>query len=128
MSSDDSNDEQPNTTTKGGGAGYSSEDVHQSRSKGSQEKQVYLQRDERSDRARMEKRMQNLEDNLYKLEESNKKLKAELKATKQSTNKTTKGEIWIANDWTGEEANLADKITEFCKDFLFPCYKFLKNG
>ncbi len=23
---------------------------------------------------------------------------------------------------------MADKITEFCKDFLFPCYKFLKNG
>jgi hypothetical protein len=23
---------------------------------------------------------------------------------------------------------LADKVMEFCKDFLFPCYKFLKDG
>jgi hypothetical protein len=72
--------------------------------------------------------MQTLEDKLYELEESNKKLKAKLMATKQSTNKSTKGDIRNTNDWTGEEAQLADKITEFCKDFLFPCYKFLKDG
>ncbi len=63
--------------------------------------------------------MRTLEDKLYELEESNKKLKAKLLATKRSTNKSTKGEIRNANDWTGEEAQLADKITEFCKDFLF---------
>jgi hypothetical protein len=72
--------------------------------------------------------MRTLQDRLYELEESNKKLKAKLMATKQSTNKSTKGEICNANDWTGEEAHLADKITEFCKDFLFPRYKFLKDG
>ncbi len=72
--------------------------------------------------------MQTLEDILYELEESNKKLKAKLMATKRSTNKSTKGKIRNANDWTGEEAHLADKITEFCKDFLFPRYKFLKDG
>jgi hypothetical protein len=38
-----------------------------------------------------------------------------------------KGDIRNANDWTGEEANLADKVMEFCKDFLFPHYKFLKD-
>jgi hypothetical protein len=72
--------------------------------------------------------MRTLEDKLYELEESNKKLKVKLMATKQSTNKSTKGKIRNANDWLGEEATLADKISEFCKDFLFSCYKFLKDG
>ncbi len=71
--------------------------------------------------------MQELEDKLYKLEENNKKLKAELKVSKKSNSISTKGDIWNANDWTGEEANLADKVIEFYKDFLFPCYKFLKD-
>ena len=75
------------------------EDIHQKRSKDSQGKQASLHRDERNDRARMEKRMRTLEDKLYELEESSKKLKAKLMATKQSTNKSTKGEIRNANDW-----------------------------
>jgi hypothetical protein len=128
MISDDSKDKQTNAKKKWGEGGYSSEDVHQKRSKDSQGKQAYSRRDERNNRARTEKRMRTLEDKLYELEESNKKLKAELMATKGSTNKSTKGEICNTNDWTGEEANLADKITEFCKDFLFPHYKFLKDG
>jgi hypothetical protein len=37
---------------------------------------------------------------------------------KKSNSKSTKGDIWNANDWTGEEANLADN----------PRYKFLKDG
>ncbi len=128
MSSNDSKDKQSNTKNKWGGGGYSSEDIYQKRSKDSQGKQASLRRDERKDRACMEKRMRTLEDKLYELDESNKKLKAKLMATKQSTNKSTKGDICNANDWTGEEAQLADKITEFCKDFLFPRYKFLKDG
>ncbi len=72
--------------------------------------------------------MQELEDKFFKLEENNKKLNAELKASKKSNSKSPKGDIWNANDWTGEEANLADKVMEFCKDFLFPHYKFLKDG
>jgi hypothetical protein len=71
--------------------------------------------------------MRELEDKLYKLKESNKNLKAELKASKKTNSRSTKGDIWNANDWTGEEANLADKVIEFCKDFLFPHYKFLKD-
>ena len=128
MSSNDSEDEQTNTKNKWGGGGYSSEDIHQKRSKDSQGKQASSHQDERNDRARTEKRMRTLEDKLYELEESNKKLKAKLMATKRSTNKSTKGDIHNANDWTGEEAQLADKITEFCKDFLSPHYKFLKDG
>jgi hypothetical protein len=60
-------------------------------------------------RVAQKKRMRELEDKLHKLEENNKKLKAELKATKKSISKSTKGDIWNANDWTGEESNLADK-------------------
>jgi hypothetical protein len=87
-----------------------------------------LQRDERQDKGRMEKRTRELEDKLYELEENNKKLKTELKASKKSSSRSTKREIRNANDWSGEEANLADKVLEFCKDFLLPFYKFLKDG
>ncbi len=72
--------------------------------------------------------MRELEDKLYELEEKNKKLKAELKASKKSNSKSTKGDIRNANDWTGKEANLADKVMEFCKGFLFYHYKFFKDG
>ncbi len=72
--------------------------------------------------------MRELKDKLYKLEDNNKKLKAELKASKKSNSKSTKGDVWNANDWTVEDANLEDKVMDFCKDFLFPCYKFLKDG
>ena len=32
------------------------------------------------------------------------------------------------NDWTGQEANLSDRITSFCGTYLFPRYKFLMDG
>jgi hypothetical protein len=124
MSSDNSKDEQNNAMVIPGRQGYLSEEDYQSRCKSSQGKQDHLQRDERRDKGRTEKRMQELEDKLYKLEEKNKKLKAELKVSKKSNSKSMKGDIQNANDWTSEEANLADKVMEFCKDFLFPCYKF----
>jgi hypothetical protein len=72
--------------------------------------------------------MRDLGDYINKLKEKNKKLKAELKASKKSNSHSTKGHIQNANNWTGEEANLANKVTEFCKDYPFPCYKFLKDG
>jgi hypothetical protein len=128
MSSDNSKDKQNNATTKLGGQRYPSEDDHQSRHKSSQGKQHHLRRDERRDKGCTEKRMRELEDKLYKLNENNKKLKAEFKASKKSNSRSMKGDIWNTNDWTGEEANLADKVMEFCKDFLFPCHKFVKDG
>ncbi len=87
-----------------------------------------MQRDERREKGHTEKRMRELEDKLYELEKNNRKLKVELKVSKKSNSKSTKGDIWNGNDWTGEEANLADKVLEFCNDFLCPCYKFLKDG
>jgi hypothetical protein len=41
--------------------------------------------------------MRKLEDKLYELEENKKKLKVELKASKKSNSRSTKGDIWNAN-------------------------------
>ncbi len=97
MSSNDSKDEQNKAMVKSGGQGYLSEEDYQSRHKSSQGKQDHSWKDERQDKGRTEKRMQELEDKLYELEENNKKLKAELKASKKSNSKSTKGDIWNAN-------------------------------
>ncbi len=72
MSSDDSKDKWNNATTKSGGQGYLSEDDYQSRRKSSQGKWDHSQVDERRDKVRTEKRMWELEDKLYVLEENNK--------------------------------------------------------
>jgi hypothetical protein len=40
----------------------------------------------------------------------------------------TKRQIGIDYDWDGEEANLLDKVLEWVKEYLFPRYKFLKEG
>ena len=45
----------------------------------------------------------------------------------KTAQKQTKKQVQIAEDWTGEEKNYADSITKFCKTFLFPRYKFLKE-
>ncbi len=40
----------------------------------------------------------------------------------------SKKQVMIYKNWTGEETNYADSITQFCKTLLFPKYKFLKKG
>ena len=71
MSSNNSKDKRNKATTKSGGTGFLSEDDYQRRCESSQGKQDHLQRDERQDKGRTEKRMRELEDKLYKLEENN---------------------------------------------------------
>jgi hypothetical protein len=39
-----------------------------------------------------------------------------------------KEDIRNYNEWTFDEANLANKINNFSRDFTFPHYKFLKEG
>jgi predicted nucleic acid-binding Zn-ribbon protein len=85
MGSYGSKDEWKIATVKSGGQGYSSKVDYQSRRKSSQGKQDHSQRDVRQDKGCTEKRMRELEDKIYKLEENNKKLKAELKVSKKST-------------------------------------------
>ena len=49
-------------------------------------------------------------------------------ATAKTAQKQTKKQVQIEQDWMGEETNYANSITKFCKTFLFPRYKFLKEG
>jgi hypothetical protein len=72
MSSDNSKDEQNNAMAKSGRQGYLSKEDYQSCRKSSQGKQDHLQRDERQDKDCTEKRMREMGDKLYKLEENNK--------------------------------------------------------
>jgi hypothetical protein len=56
-----------------------------------------------------------------------KKLKVELKLSK-SPGRNTKQKIRSDYQWDGEDANLANKLLDWVKTYLFPCYKFLKRG
>ncbi len=84
--------------------------------------------DERQERMRAEKRIRDLEDDVKELEAVNKRLKEELKNYKKKVRCSSKGDIRDSNGWTGDEAILADKVTKFSRDYVFPCYKFLKEG
>jgi hypothetical protein len=77
---------------------------------------------------RAEKRIRDLEDDVKELEAVNKRLKEELKNYKKKVRCSSKGDIRDSNGWTGDEAILADKVTKFSRDYVFPCYKFLKEG
>jgi hypothetical protein len=56
-----------------------------------------------------------------------KKLKMELRLSK-STARQTKCQIRNDYNWDGKEANFADSVSSFAKGYLFPCFKFLKDG
>jgi hypothetical protein len=40
----------------------------------------------------------------------------------------SKKKVKIFQNWTGEGTNYANSGNQFCKTFLFPRYKFLKDG
>jgi hypothetical protein len=84
--------------------------------------------DERQERMRSEKRIRDLEDNVNELEAVNKRLKEELKNYYKKVRCSSKGDIRDSNGWIGDEAILADKVTKFTRDYMFPRYKFLKEG
>ncbi len=75
-----------------------------------------------------EKRVRDLEDDVKELEAENKRLKEELKNLKRRVSRSSKGDIRNSNGWTSDEAILADKVAKFSRDYMFPCYKFLKEG
>jgi hypothetical protein len=56
-----------------------------------------------------------------------KRLKMELRLLKSHA-RQTKGQIRIDYDWDGKEANFANLVSSFVKEYLFPHHKFLKNG
>jgi hypothetical protein len=84
--------------------------------------------DERQEQMRTEKKMRDLEDDVTELEAVNKRLTEELKNYKKKVRQSSKGDIRDSNGWTGDEAILANKVTKFSRDYMFPCYKFLKEG
>ena len=51
----------------------------------------------------------------------------ELRLSK-STARQTKCQIMINYNWDGEEANFTDSVSSFVKEYLFPRFKFLKDG
>ncbi len=55
-----------------------------------------------------------------------KRLKMELRLSK-STVKQTKHQIRINYNWDGKEANFADSVSSFVREYLFPSFKFLKD-
>jgi hypothetical protein len=74
------------------------------------------------------KRVRDLEDDVKELEVVNKRLNEELKNSKKRVSCSSKGDIRNSNGWTGNKAKLANKVTEFSRDYMFPRYKFLKVG
>jgi hypothetical protein len=77
---------------------------------------------------RAEKRIRDLEDDVKELEAVNKRPEEELKNFKKKVHRSSKGDIRDSNGCMGDEAILADKVTKFSRDYMFPCYKFLKEG
>jgi len=54
-------------------------------------------------------------------------LMAELTRAAKRSRETTKRKMRVQLDWTGEEANLAENVANYCRTYLFPHYKFLKD-
>jgi len=59
--------------------------------------------------------------------DENKRLKSELRKALSSNRRGKKGDIRKDNDWNDEEVNLLDRVSLFCRDYLFPCFKFLSD-
>ncbi len=56
-----------------------------------------------------------------------KRLKMDLRFSKSHA-RQTKHQIRIDYDWDGEDASFADSVLSFVKEYLFPHFKFLKDG
>jgi hypothetical protein len=82
----------------------------------------------RQEQMRAEKRVRDLECDLRELEAKNKQLKLELKCSKKTYRCLSKEDIRNYNDWTFDEANLANKFNDFSRELLFPRYKFSNKG
>ena len=60
------------------------------------------------------------------MESTVKSLQSEIRVLKLSERKTKCQRINY--DWDGENANLSDKVSNWVNTYLFPRYKFLKDG
>ncbi len=128
----DDNSRDKTTTSRAQYSRYESSDnnnLHTDRYKqGKRQPDVAPRGDERQEQMHVEKRIRDLEDDVKELEAMNKRLKEELKKIKNKVRCSSKGDIRDSNGWTGDEAILANKVTEFSRDYMFPHYKVLKEG
>jgi hypothetical protein len=69
-----------------------------------------------------------LQQQLYDLKEENRKLQVELRKLNATGSWMTKLDLQSLYNWSAAKATLASRITEFCKDYLFPKYKFLDEN
>ncbi len=69
---------------------------------------------------RVENRVRDLEYDLRELEAENKQLKLELKCSTKKYRRSSEEDIRNHNEWTFDKANLANKINDFSRDFMFP--------
>jgi hypothetical protein len=67
------------------------------------------------------------EQELDELVDENKRLKSELRKALSSNSRGTQGDIRKDYGWNGEEVNLSDRVSLFCRDYLFPRFKFLSD-
>jgi DNA polymerase sigma len=74
-----------------------------------------------------EERNEWLTERCQQLESTVKSLQREITVLK-SKDRKMKRQLRIDYDWDGEEANLSDKVSNWVKTYLFPRYKFLKDG
>ena len=68
-----------------------------------------------------------LTERCQQLESTVKSLQREITVLK-SKDRKTKRQLRIDYAWDGEEVNLSDKVSNWVKAYLFPRYKFLKDG
>jgi hypothetical protein len=84
----------------------------------------YEDKEERANNPRIIEWLQEL---CLQLQSTVKSLQREITVLK-SKDRKTKRQLRIDYDWDGEEANLSDKVSNWVKTYLFPRYKFLKDG
>ena len=56
-----------------------------------------------------------------------KKLQAEVHSLRNKS-RPNKSSLRMSMEWSGEEINFADSVNTFVQEFLFPRYKFLRQG
>ena len=79
---------------------------------------------------RKQQRGHSIKDLLEKIEEKDKMIRSlNLKLSNAKvTSGMNKTKVREELKWTGEETNFAETVNYFCRNFLFPKFKFLKDG
>ena len=73
-------------------------------------------------------RVRQLEAQCAQLTSENNRLMSELKKAQTKSGRMTKVGMMTHNDWTGQDAELSERVSSFCGSYLFRRYKFLNEG